>query len=613
MVIGDEHANHDAITLPTRMNGTTIPPDAARADAELVRLLYRQVPASFVLNYVVAALTTWGLWSPADAGVLTLWCIVMFGYTALRAATLWVVWRRSAGRDEAMPRCARVYTATSVVSGLIWGSLALRFIPGGSSEQVVLVTLLLCGITAGSLASLSPYLPVYWAHTGVTTAPLVGTFLLRDEPIYLSMATACMVYIVAMFVLSRTINNSLRESVALRFQNLALIGQLTAEKEKAEEAYRAKSQFLAAASHDLRQPAHALRLFVSSLGALAEKGVPIEASRLGAIVRKMQASLGGQSRLLNGLLDISRLDAGVVKPELRSVPLQRVFEAMRASFAEQARQRNLALRIRATGLWVSTDRVLLEQILANLISNAVRYTSAGGILLAARRRGARAELQVWDTGSGIPEDQREAIFREYYQIGNPQRDLEKGLGIGLSIVRRAAELLGAEVRLRSRPGRGSVFSLQVPVVVPVVVPKDEAPAPVSPAPGISVLALDDDHAVLDALDELLGAWGHRLLAASRAADAIALARSESVQLVIADYRLAEPITGAEALRQILSVCPPATLGAIITGDTSPERIREAVASGYTILHKPIEPSALRKLIDSAVAVTSLTPDTTNAV
>jgi signal transduction histidine kinase/ActR/RegA family two-component response regulator len=504
--------------------------------------------------------------------------------------------------------------AMAVVSGLMWGSLGPLFIHGSTGAEVVLpVTLVLCGIVAASLASLSPYLPVYWAHTIAAVAPLMGAYLLRDERVYSPMAITCMVYVAAMLVLSRTINRSLRESLALRFQNLELIGQLTAEKEKAEAANRAKSHFLAAASHDLRQPAHALRLFVSSLGALAERGTAVEAQRLNGIVLKMQASLRGQSRLLNGLLDISRLEAGVVRPEPRQLPLQRAFDAMQANFSEQARQSGLVLRVRPTGLWVSSDRVLLEQILANLLSNAVRYTPSGGILLGARRRGDQVELQVWDTGGGIPEDQREAIFREYYQFGNPQRDREHGLGIGLAIVRRAAGLLGSEVRLRSRPGRGSMFSLRVPLIPPVVVPEERTTAAAVPAPGISVLALDDDHAVLDALDELLGAWGHRLLAARRSADAVALARSESVRLVIADYRLAEPITGAEALRQILSACPRTTVGAIITGDTSPERIREAVASGYTILHKPIDPAALRKLIDSAVAVTSLTPDTTNAV
>jgi CheY-like chemotaxis protein/anti-sigma regulatory factor (Ser/Thr protein kinase) len=284
---------------------------------------------------------------------------------------------------------------------------------------------------------------------------------------------------------------------------------------------------------------------------------------------------------------------------------------MRANFAEQARQKELTLHVRATDLWVSSDRVLLEQILGNLLSNAVRYTTTGEVLLRARRRGAHVELQVWDTGTGIPQDQREAIFREYYQLGNPERDLEQGLGIGLSIVRRAAALLGSEVRVRSRIGRGSMFSLRVPAAEPVAPAQGEAPAPAAPVRGVRVLALDDDRAVLEALEELLDAWGHRLLSASRSADAIALARSERVQLVIADYRLAEQVTGAEALRQILAACPPSTVGAIITGDTSPERIREAVASGYTILHKPIEPAALRKLIDSAV--TSLTPNTTNAV
>lgn len=594
------------------MNEATRSAQAARIDSELVRLLYRHAPTVHSTIVVIGAFSAWGLWGLVDVDALVLWCVVLFGYTGLRALLLWGLWRRSDGRDEAMLGAARTYAATSTVSGLMWGWLALLFIPGGAPEAIVLISLVLAGMIAGARASLAPYPPAQWGYTLGAFVPLIYAYALRGERIYLSMAIMCTVYVVAILGLSRITQRMLRESLALRFQNLALIDQLTVEKERAEEANRGKSHFLAAASHDLRQPAHALRLFVSSLGALAERGAAVEAGRLNGIVQKMQASLRGLSRLLNGLLDISRLEAGVVKPEPRPLPLQRVFDAMRASFAEQAREKNLALHVHATEFWVSSDRVLLEQILANLVSNAVRYTSAGGIRLRARRRGAQVELQVWDTGPGIPVDQREAVFREYYQLGNPQRDLEQGLGIGLSIVRRAASLLGAEVRLRSRVGRGSMFALRVPAAAPVVPAEDAAAAPAAAARGVRVLALDDDRAALEALEALLGAWGHRLFAASHSAHAIALARAESVQLVIADYRLAEPITGAQALQQILAACPPSTLGAIITGDTSPQHIREAVASGYTLLHKPIEPAALRKLIESA-AVTSLTPTTTNAV
>jgi signal transduction histidine kinase/CheY-like chemotaxis protein len=584
------------------MDGTTNPQDAARIDSELVRLLYRQTPTVLATIFVVGGFTTWGLWDLVDNGALALWCAIMFVYTALRALLLWGLWRWAGGRDEELLRCARIYAVTSTVSGLMWGWLAWLFVPAGTAEAILLIALVLAGMIAGARASLAPYPPAQWGYTIGAFVPLIAAYGVRGERIYFAMAIMCTVYVVAMLGLSRITHSLLRESIALRFRNLRLIEQLTAEKEKAEEANRAKSHFLAAASHDLRQPAHALRLFVSSLGALAERGAAVEAPRLSGIVGKMQASLRGLSRLLNGLLDISRLDAGVVKAEPHPLPLQRVFDAMRANFAEQAREKNLALDVHPTDLWVSSDRVLLEQILGNLLSNAVRYTTTGSIHLRARRRGAQVELQVWDTGAGIPKDQREAIFREYYQLGNPQRDIEQGLGIGLSIVRRAAALLGSGIRLRSHVGRGSIFSLRLPVGSAAAPAEDEAPESAAPVRSVRVLALDDDRAVLDALEELLRAWGHRLLPAKRSADAIALARSQSVQLVIADYRLAEPITGAEALRQILSACPPSTVGAIITGDTSPERIREAVASGYTILHKPIEPAALRKLIDSAVIV-----------
>lgn len=366
--------------------------------------------------------------------------------------------------------------------------------------------------------------------------------------------------------------------------------KLTAEaaQSKAEHANAAKSKFLAAASHDLRQPIHAQGLF---LGVLSRTELT-QYQRV--LLSSARAALDASGEMLNTLLDFSRIEAGVVKPQVQPFSLQPLFNKIENEFAPQADAKGLNYRSRETTLAVQSDPMLVELILRNLLSNAIRYTESGGVLVGCRRRGNLAVLEVWDTGIGIEPEHQEEVFREFHQLGNPERDSRKGLGLGLAISDGLARTLNHGLSLVSTPLRGSVFRLTLPIAT-VTLPVKEPAAAARGNTGtlnVRVLVIDDDEAVREAMLHLLRNWGCESKAVESIEEALAMARAFEPDVVVSDYRLREQRTGAEAiaaLRTLLGNTIPALL---ITGDTAPERLREAQTSGIPLLHKPVSPSQL---------------------
>jgi CheY-like chemotaxis protein len=304
--------------------------------------------------------------------------------------------------------------------------------------------------------------------------------------------------------------------------------------------------------------------------------------------------------LFNSLLDISRLDAGVVQPQIATIPLAAVFDRARFEYAQVARQKRLSLSVMNTSMYVQSDPALLGRLIRNLLSNAVRYTDTGGVVLGCRRRGAEVRIEVWDTGKGIPADRHDEIFREFYQLDNPERDRRKGLGLGLAIVERLAKLLDYGVALRSAVGKGSVFSITVPRgfaedCVPVEASADAAAFDLSHS---LVLVIDDETAVQEGMAALLRKWDCDVLTAGSGAEMLGklVAVQRLPNLIVSDFRLRGAENGiqvVEMLRNEFNVDIPALL---VTGDTAPDRLRDAEASGLPILHKPLNPARLRTLI-----------------
>jgi signal transduction histidine kinase len=357
----------------------------------------------------------------------------------------------------------------------------------------------------------------------------------------------------------------------------------------------AKSRFLAAASHDLRQPLHALGLFVAQLDGKVE---PVEGT---GILRRINAAVVAMNELFDALLDISKFDAELVKPNLTTFPIQALFRRLETTFAEAAREKELLFRVVPSTAYVCSDFVLLERIMMNLGSNAVRYTDCGGVVIGARRRGQTLRLEISDSGCGILPDQLQSIFAEFYQIAGPQGDRSGGLGLGLSIVERLCGLLGHRIEVISIPGRGSRFTVLVPLAsaqAAFLEPNAEAPAVDEPCRGKQVIVIDDDAMVREGMRGLLQSWGcHVVVAGNDHAALAALAGlHERPDLIISDYRLPAGRTGFEAIAQLRSAYGTAIPAFLISGDTAPQRLREAAASGFHLLHKPVQPNALRAMV-----------------
>jgi signal transduction histidine kinase/CheY-like chemotaxis protein len=393
--------------------------------------------------------------------------------------------------------------------------------------------------------------------------------------------------------------NQMSESIeANQREMLVRIDDATAEmarqKEAAEQANLAKSKFLATVSHDLRQPLHALGLFTASLKQL--DGTPEQR----VLVEKIEASVNAQEEMFNALLDLSRLEAGTLHPQAQSFALRNILDRVTRDYAAQAREKGLRLAVRPCPFGVRSDPVLLARILSNLVSNALRYTSRGGIVVAARKRGDRVSIQVWDTGLGIGAADLPHIFEEYFQVGNAARNRREGLGLGLNIVQRLCRLLGHAIEVRSRQGRGSVFTLTLPRV-------DEQDLERRHSPGRDwshfdrqwVVIIEDDADARDALKGLLTGWGLNVLAAENADAALTDAPAvPAPDLVISDFRLAHGENGVAAIALLRRTWGENLPALLISGDTAPESMAAMAASGLAVLHKPVRPAKLRALLRS---------------
>lgn len=586
----------------TQPEGTAGPvPDAAAAiRADMITLLFRQTKPAFVGNYIVAAFLVWVLWDRVDKTTLLAWLATTYLFTTIRFGFVLYFLHHIPAQDR-IARWAWSYTATSFLSGVLWGSISWLFFLPHDPVTVLMVGIAVAGLISGSVGSHSAFPPTFYAFAIPTALPFIVRSFMLGGTLFSALGFLTFAFLIVNFHYSRNIWQTLRSSVQLRFENLALIRQLTQEKTRAELASQAKSHFLAAASHDLRQPVHALGLFASSLQLLGKQDQP-KRELVESLAEQIQASLNNLGKLLNSLLDVSRLDAGIVEAKPRPVAIREVFDGLRRETEPMARNKKLNLRIAPSGLWIMADPVLLQRVLSNIVVNAIRYTENGRVTVGCRRRGNDVAIQVWDTGIGINERQLPHIFREFYQVENVRRDQEQGLGLGLAIVKRSADLMGAAIEVKSKPGKGSLFSVVLPrCTQPAACMAQAEEAAHTPPPGLGVLVIDDNQAILNATEALIASWGHRALVARSLDAAVTRAKHYrgQIDLILADYRLAENTTGPDAIRAVNAILPAPVKAAIITGDTDPERIQEAMASGYQLLHKPLAPAALLKVIEDA--------------
>lgn len=401
--------------------------------------------------------------------------------------------------------------------------------------------------------------------------------------------------------------NAMAERIGMTHEELhARVDEAThdllREKEAAEHATIAKSHFLAAASHDLRQPLHALGLFVSRLG-------QSDAARIEPkLVSHIQSAVDSLQNLLDGILDISRLDEGKVIPQLGRFSLEPLFNGVVRDLSLLAEQGGLEIRVRPTPIRVHSDVRIVERILLNLVGNALRYTHTGGVLVACRRRQGMARIEVWDTGDGIPEHAVEKVFEEYVQLGNPERDQAKGVGLGLAICRRLSVLLEAPLGVRSRPGRGSVFWLDLPIATdaaPSSLATDAAPPP-RPADQIRlfgmVLVVEADPLVRAGMEEAILNWGGRVLLAANREEALRCCRESPLlpNLVICNTHLPHGVSGIELGQELQRNFGPMGV-LLISADVGDATLSAARRAGFPLLKEPVPPGRLRAALRQLLA------------
>jgi signal transduction histidine kinase len=440
----------------------------------------------------------------------------------------------------------------STLAGGLWGLAGVvLFVPGDPGHQALLIVCLF-GVILGGINLTAVYKSSLYGFVLPALVPLIARVAMEGDQLHAFIAAVMLVVLAFVLGFGHNLNNVLMQSLAIRYENVDLIGELQAQtaaadhaRAAAEAANRDKTQFLAAASHDLRQPLHALGLFVSTLAA------KVREPELKGVVGNINASVDALERLFSAMMDISKLDAGAVEPVRCPFPLAPLFERVDAAFAAIAATRRLRLRVVSTCAWVDSDPLLLERILFNLMSNAVRYTERGGVVLGVRRRGALLAIDVCDSGIGISATEREHIFDEFYQVDSAGRHGRQGMGLGLAIIRRLSALLHHEVEVESLPGRGSRFSILVPRATP------DAARSVSPAAasshktfdGALVAVIDDEATVVEGMRAWLAQSGAVVVGAGSAHEMLtALGEHRRYpDLIVADYRLGGGALGTDAV------------------------------------------------------------------
>ncbi|MEF9996217.1 MAG: hybrid sensor histidine kinase/response regulator [Burkholderiaceae bacterium] len=543
---------------------------AAAVQAGVLAAVFRQVPASLLGNLAGAALLVVVLWGAIPQTWLAGW----FGLAALES---WL--RLCAARAFTVDpdRVERIgvwlsrWVALAAGAGAVWGLAGYGFFISGSPLQQLLVVVLVLGVSFGSLPLYAGWRRAFDLFMSLALLPLVLRMAAEQDPAYYMAAAVVLVVFAFALLFGRRFGATVRESVKNDFENELLVKQLLAEKQLAEEARRAaesatraRSQFFAAASHDLRQPLQAIGIYVSLLRKRAEAGAL-------PLVNNLSSSVESLSKLVEELLEISRLDSGAIQPRIEQVGVEDLFNTLEQEFAPIAGARGLSLRVRQVPRALQTDVLLLQRVLRNLLANAIRYTNRGGVLLAARvRSSGTVMIEVWDTGAGIAAVEGERIFEEFYRGESSKVESSgAGFGLGLSIVRRICGLLRLPLSMSSRPGRGTVFRIELPASLgPRRLGRSAPDAPhwlLRPLQGVRVALIEDNLEIRNSLARLLRSWGALEISASgyNAALIRGLSMHDRIDVILADQNLGpHSPSGVETvfrMREVLGFPVPAII------------------------------------------------------
>ena len=559
--------------------------------------------AAFVLS-----LGFWTLFYYYTRNPMTLvWALILHPTQLVRAVVTWR-YLKTPDKQRQPERAARLHTHILLVSSVIWGLAPLMFFPKGNFPLTSLMLLVIMGLVSAGMASVAQYRPAIYAFSIPMLMGLTSALLWQQDAMHIFLAVCASLFIYTNLQFGIRQNRLLTDALSARYEKEALAQRLVEQVMLVEQASREKTRFFASASHDLRQPLHSLGLFGSTL-LTRLKATPDE-----PIVRNLMHCVDALEASFSSMLDVSKLDAGVIEAQVKPIAVSDVFKQLDASFAHHAQSQGLALRFKPGGRWVMADPALLERLLGNLIHNALKFTHSGGIVVVARSKKSTSgvlgtSIEVWDSGAGMPAPELPRIFDEFYQVDNAERDRSKGLGMGLAIVRRLSALMGLHLDVESALGKGTVFKIWLSAtgaqLRPEVAPAIRQSLADHALEGLQVLVIDDEEGVRNSTAVALRMHGMVVDVADGLAQARELALEkrnlgQRFDVIISDFRLRGNESGIDVVAEIRQLVGEQTPALLITGDTSPERVRQAQQSGLRVQYKPMKITALLDEVSALV-------------
>ncbi len=576
---------------------------AEAIDRERVRLVCEQWVRSPYFATVTSAYIIYLLWdSQPQRWLLIAWAATVVGLLFLRLPFCYWVLRKGDALTD-VGRWIRVMEAFSLANGIAGGASGWLFFEGNGLTNDAFLTMILGCWSAAAISTAGALPRTFYAFMVPFLLPVTVRWFQVGGDIGIPLGSLLVLFCLLEISFARESGKSVLKSVRLRFENVDLVRRLDAsrreaelQRERAEAANLAKSRFIAAASHDLRNPLHAIGIYARLLQTVSREPKARElASDIGISVQALDG-------LFEALLDISKLDAGVVEPKLELVRVDDLLVPVIRESMSRAGAKGIVFDFRSSGETLLTDAVLFERIVRNLVGNAIRYTQSGRVEVAVQGCAGFVELAVADSGPGIPEAERTKVFQEFYQVPRAPGESPQGFGLGLAIVQRSAQLLGAVVKVGVSAHGGALLTVSFPgrldeaPQAPVDEVSNPAPAPETGLEGLRVLVVDDEAQVRDAMRKLLSAWGCDPVVAAGLREALeALDQPQPPRVVISDLRLAGGESGLDAIAAVRERVPGVGV-LLVTGDVAADRLQDARASGVLMLHKPVDPERLLEAI-----------------
>lgn len=546
-------------------------------------------PHAFAVT--LAAVAIWNY----SAGVgIVLWFIAMQASHVLRVVWLDRMWQDYKDKNGDYRLVATLVSMGMFATGCLWSVIPAFYLNDPQSETFIFVSIALAGLVCATLPALAAFLPAYLSFV----TPILATLTVRYYQMGLeASALLTVAFLAAVVGISYIINQIITRSITIDFKNRTLLAEVLEAKVEAEDANKAKSRFLAAASHDLRQPLQALGLILESIRVRTGENQELE-----KLVDRGIESHDTLRSLFNALLELSRLESHKLDVQTIHLQLQSLVSCIVEEFKPSAQAKGLSLEVAGVDQVVVTDPVLFGRVLRNLLSNAIKFTETGKIVVTFIKRDYEVVLSVIDTGVGIPTVEQERVFDEYHQVSNQARNSSEGIGLGLSVVKKMCQLLGHPIQLYSDPGKGTTFSISLPLGDPQKVPIKVEVSDL-PLAGRSVMIIDDDPAVLSAVSTLMADWQCESLAAETLENALQQLDERHFQpdILLSDYRLGGGLNGIDAITAIREQLCREVPALLISGDTDPEMVKRIREQKYFLIQKPVKPAHLRKVMHKLLA------------